>query len=580
MKRKITTIMALLASSLMLASCSEAESFIKSYLDNSKDQSQTDASKSGNGQSNNDQSSNWTQTDLALMQTLFTDYVLPYPQGLTESHESSIESDDNGDYLYIYDGACNEEIAGSYTQILEDSGYTYDSTSEGYDIYYSETDGIVIQFGYFTENEVGADEEYGFYCLAWVDDGSGGDESYQTYGSFPYEAIGTFFGTTADSTMIPSFEIASGESYYGAGLDMFEEFIVYGYYDNSKTSTQMISAYTSAVKTLGYTTNYDSDYDYYEATGSSSGFSLYYYVQTDTDGSECFCLEIAYGEDEEMVEYDSFPYSAIASYFGRTSVTSSQIPSFSIMSNTSYYGLGSESAGIKYFAVGGYIAESTTTSTMIQSYTNSLKALGYTTGYYSDDDLYYGESTTLGFSIYYYTEEQTSSTGTDNVFYIMIYDDGDDSTDDPSTPGGDDNQQTVTGKIEISPDNFSASYPASLSTITISKANFKYESIMKSDGNIQFRSSKRGSGILYNTTPLSISKATITYDSTKFSGDYFGELSVYVANTALTTSTGGKLVTPTKVDNVYTYDFGGTYSYIYMIDETDYASYCDSISLS
>lgn len=574
MKRKTIMAMALLASSLMLASCSGAKNLIKSYLDSNNGSNQTNASQS----SPSDTQSSWTKAELTLMQTLFSDYVLPYPVGLTESHEASIETDDDGDYLYIHDMNCDEDIAGSYTQILEDNGFSYDSTSEGYDIYYLESEGIIVQFGYFTADEVAADEEYGFYCLAWVSDGSGSDD-YQTYASFPYAAIGTFFNTTVDSSIIPSFEIATDESYYGAGINLFKEFIVYGYYDSSKTSTQMIDAYTKSVTALEYTTNYNSEYDYYEATSSSTGFSLYYYVQEDTDGSECFCLEIAYDSGDDVTEYDSFPYSAIATYFGRTSLTSSQIPSFSIMSNTSYYGMSTETLGIKCFVVGGYIDESVTTAAMIESYTESLKTLGYTTGYESSEDLYYGESTELGLSIYYYTAEETTSAGTSDAFFVMIYDDGEPSTD-PSTPGEDEKEETVTGQIDISTSDFSAQYPTSLSTITISKANFKYESIMSTNGNIQFRSSKRGGGLLYNTTPLSISKATITYDTEKYSGGYNGLLSIYVANTPLTSSTGGKLITPTSVDNVYTYDFKGTYSYIYMVNEETYASYCDSISLS
>ena len=196
-----------------------------------------------------------------MKQAFGFDFAIPFADGLTDNRESSLEKDDSGNYFYTNDMDCGD-ITSAYKSKVEDEEYTYDSTQDGYDLYaysYDDTNLIVLQIGYSAD--------YGFEIYAWVE--SNADSNVTEYSSFPYADIATFFNlTSVTNNQIPSFDIASDESYYGytSESESSSEFVVYGTIDSSITDSQMETNYSNALKTLGYTvTAKDGYYPYAES---------------------------------------------------------------------------------------------------------------------------------------------------------------------------------------------------------------------------------------------------------------------------------------------------------------------------
>lgn len=102
------------------------------------------------------------------------------------------------------------------------------------------------------------------------------DSNVTKYSSFPYADIATFFNlTSVTNNQIPSFDIASNESYYGytSESESSREFVVYGTIDSSITDSQMETNYSNALKTLGYTVTVEDGY-YPYAESEEKGFLL------------------------------------------------------------------------------------------------------------------------------------------------------------------------------------------------------------------------------------------------------------------------------------------------------------------
>lgn len=257
-KFKLLTLV-LLSTTFFLTSCGDSAS-----------NPTTPSVPSVNTDKKDDASSDWSTSEKEIMKQAFGfDFAIPFADGLTDNRESSLEKDDSGNYFYTNDMDCGD-ITSAYKSKVEDEEYTYDSTQDGYDLYaysYDDTKLIVLQIGYSAD--------YGFEIYAWVES-SNTDSNVTEYSSFPYADIATFFNlTSVTNNQIPSFDIASDESYYGytSESESSREFVVYGTIDSSITDSQMETNYSNALKALEYTvTAKDGYYPYAES--EEKGFLL------------------------------------------------------------------------------------------------------------------------------------------------------------------------------------------------------------------------------------------------------------------------------------------------------------------
>lgn len=260
----------LLSTTFFLTSCGDSSSNPTTPSNQVTDNSTNKPSvPSVNTDKKDDASSDWYASEKEIMKQAFGfDFAIPFADGLTDNRESSLEKDDSGNYFYTNDMDCGD-ITSAYKSKVEEE-YTYDSTQDGYDLYaysYDDTNLIVLQIGYSAD--------YGFEIYAWVES-SNTDSNVTEYSSFPYADIATFFNlTSVTNNQIPSFDIASGESYHGytSESESSSEFIVYGTIDSSITDSQMETNYSNDLKALGYTVTVEDEY-YPYAESEEKGFLL------------------------------------------------------------------------------------------------------------------------------------------------------------------------------------------------------------------------------------------------------------------------------------------------------------------
>lgn len=338
------------------------------------------------------------------------------------------------------------------------------------------------------------------------------------------------------------------------------------FYTNDMDCGDITSAYKSKVEDEEYT--YDSTQD---------GYDLYAYSYDDTN---LIVLQIGYSADygfeiyawvesnadSNVTEYSSFPYADITTFFNLTSVTNNQIPSFDIASDESYYGYTSESESSSEFVVYGTIDSSITDNQMDTSYSNALKALGYTVtvedGYYP-----YAESKEKGFLL---------SFGCDNsVFFldIMKYESTTTDPDTPSTP------DTTIKTITIDANNFDAKYPEFESDLTISGYTFKYDYVMNSNDKIQFRNLSKSNSYLFNSTAMNLSTVVLNVDITK--GDFAGYPSLYASSSILSADNNGAEIKPVITDKTtYTYTIPEGFSFFKVTGHSKYAVLLYSMTIN
>lgn len=256
----------LLSTTFFLTSCGDSSSNPTTPSNQVTDNSTNKPSvPSVNTDKKDDASSDWYASEKEIMKQAFG---FDFADGLTDNRESSLEKDDSGNYFYTNDMDCGD-ITSAYKSKVEEE-YTYDSTQDGYDLYaysYDDTNLIVLQIGYSAD--------YGFEIYAWVES-SNTDSNVTEYSSFPYADIATFFNlTSVTNNQIPSFDIASDESYYGytSESESSSEFVVYGTIDSSITDSQMETNYSNDLKALGYTVTVEDEY-YLYAESEEKGFLL------------------------------------------------------------------------------------------------------------------------------------------------------------------------------------------------------------------------------------------------------------------------------------------------------------------
>lgn len=243
--------------------------------------------------------------------------------------------------------------------------------------------------------------------------------------------------------------------------------------------------------------------------------------------------------------YETFPYDLISSFFIISKVDESVIPSFTLASNNKY---DVYSSSKDYFIIGGYY--DTTITTYVTDYENKLKNIGYT----ANDGTAINKTSSL----------QVDYLDSNGYFSIQISKYNESDKGDHS--------------IELTYSDFQEKYV----DLDITKDNitFKCESVCYKDTYIQFRSNKKGAGILYNETSISSLKSIVVSEYDSNNHQFYGELSCYVSTTLIDDSNKGTSITPVYKNGVYTYSIPSNNSYFKLIDETDYASKNSSIVIN
>ena len=134
--------------------------------------------------------------------------------------------------------------------------------------------------------------------------------------------------------------------------------------------------------------------------------------------------------------------------------------------------------------------------------------------------------------------------------------------------------------VEFSPSDFPVKYGDAESEITKNNVVFKLNSIMFTDGCIQFRNAKKGSGYLYNVDSLGTLASITVTEKDVSKHQYYGVLSCYVSSSVISDTNPGTAVTPTYTDGVYAYPIPSGNSFFKLIDETNFASKNASIAIS
>ena len=141
---------------------------------------------------------------------------------------------------------------------------------------------------------------------------------------------------------------------------------------------------------------------------------------------------------------------------------------------------------------------------------------------------------------------------------------------------------------DLAPNDNNGGYPNDGELVTLEGSEFSYSRIMKNTGKfkpvdtIQFSNEGKGSGFIYNTTPIkgkltiTIMKNYVEYTQT----DMSGELSVYVKD-SLDTPLAQALEPVSKVEEdgkyIFTYQENVELHYYRIINMSEYAVYATSI---
>ena len=272
--------------------------------------------------------------------------------------------------------------------------------------------------------------------------------------------------------------------------------------------------------------------DYYQ-----DSFEIFAWIETNSGGSKS----------------ETFPYAQIAEYFGKETLTETDIPSFQLAADEQYDYYFSEE-GIEYFYVGGIIDSTSVEEEYLASYAQALS----TANYVVDEEEQFGTNETLGLEVDYAVF--------DGYFLVQI-------SKYEKIEAGD---HSITFVAE--------DFPTGYSDTTISKDNISFAmgSVMaatsKDSTYIQFRSASKGSGYFQNTSSISkIVSLVVTATST----DYYGTLSLYVSDSEISETNPGTKIAPTSNGTVFTYAVNTEDAHFFkLINEESYASKNASIVLN
>ncbi len=338
------------------------------------------------------------------------------------------------------------------------------------------------------------------------------------------------------------FPIGFSQNYIDAsGTDQDGEcFIVY---DKTADITQ---SYEEQLLNMGYIS---------DEAETDNGITYHYYslerddlekaisVQTDYQNGE---FEIFAWLSEKTPQYETFPYTEIANFFEKDSLTETSIPSFVLDEGEKYDGYTAEDI----FYVGGYVKEDFQEST----YETALETLGYKI----DKEQNIATSQNLGFEVDYLLS--------DGYFLIGIQEYL------PVTSG----DKITTLK--------SSDFPASYTDSTITKDSLELSvtKIMSTNNYIQFSKIKNGQKAQLNllTSLDKLSSIVVTKDSS-IDLQYYTPLSLYVSSSLISAENIGTKIEPSESDGVYTYTIPeGNHYFMLSNDSEKYASKNASIVIN
>lgn len=343
---------------------------------------------------------------------------------------------------------------------------------------------------------------------------------------------------------------------YGVGQD--EDGTAFAAWD--ETVSDLSTSYGNQLLRSGFT--YEEESSDPENSLGFGAYRLYSNATAFEDGTPLLVqTQYADGEGFTLFAYpgatgsETFPYEAIAEYFGLSSLDASAIPSFDVAEGALYYG---EEYDTGVYDVYGEVAG--TEDEAIAAYEKSLTDLGYTLTSAEDSEtgLAYGVSTDLGFQISY------SYYGGNFDLYIQQYSGSGGAL--PEIPLG-------TKAISFSSADFGGKYSETETPLSKDSLDFGYVDIMSTGGAIQFSSGKkRTEGRFYNKSSLGeIASVVVTAQS----ADYYGVLSCYFSDAEITDLSALKPVTAhAQSSTVYCYvPEEGKASHFYLADlDESYAS--------
>ena len=290
---------------------------------------------------------------------------------------------------------------------------------------------------------------------------------------------------------------------------------------------------------------------------------VYYYAYAIEDSNDLINVQFDYNLDfgsfevfawyeEGAPTYETFPYEAVAAFFKLEKLDESVLPSFPLLAGQKYDGYAS---GETYFVVGGNYDTTIEEATYVANYETSLTNAGYTI------------DSKNGTAIHETNLLKVEYMASEGYFSIQI------SKYVPIIPGA--------NSVEFSPSDFPVKYGDAESEITKNNVVFKLNSIMFTDGCIQFRNAQKGSGYLYNVDSLGTLTSITVTEKDVSKHQYYGALSCYVSSSVISDTNPGTAVTPTYTDGVYAYPIPTGNSFFKLIDESEkYASKNASITIS
>lgn len=298
----------------------------------------------------------------------------------------------------------------------------------------------------------------------------------------------------------------------------------------------------------------------YEDEMVEEGYNFYFkevddgsnelWVQTDMYESD---FEIYAWIEEATPTYETFPYEAINETFGLT-LSEANLPSFALAEGEFYDGYAAEDGS--YFFVGGYFDETVSDEDFVTTYETALTSKGYTVD--SENATAINASASL----------KAEYMAMEGYFFLQL--------SKYSAPVEGDSS------ITFADSDFPAGYPAEVSSFDKDSFTFKFSSVCGTNNYVQFRkNSGEGPGMLWNVTSLGSIASIVVTRASSVDAQYYGVLTLYVSDNAISDSNPGTKVTATASGSVYTYTPSSEYGYFRLIDENSaYASKNDSIVIN
>ena len=335
--------------SLSLTSCNES---------NSSSTSNNNQPPINSSSSNQDIPSttikDWKSEDKQLMNDLLNETIPVAP--LTDNYVCLQDSDENGDYIYIYDES-SMDVSAEYGTILLSQQYISEGSEYGYDYYskmINDTDYIVLQVGYFQ-----GDSEYSasMDIFAWLESSSVNPDDIIT--SWDEELLSLMQNIL--KMTLPVAPISTNYT-FTSYIDIEDDEIVY---INDAVIGNIVDEYGAILE--------NNDFAYIEGDEQYSTY-LYslsttqaVYIQINFD--QTFGFEIyAWADIDDTTYFDTWPAEEITNGLNGIELT---IPAYELTDQYGFalYDLENSSFMISIYSV---------TITAVAEYTNILKAANWT----------------------------------------------------------------------------------------------------------------------------------------------------------------------------------------------------------